>query len=183
MKVIEAYKQWARIYDSNENLTRDLDRSVLQLILNDIKDKYIIEAGCGTGKNTAWFATQAQKVIAFDLSDQMLNQARQKISAENVEFVRHDILKKWPVNNFCADIVSINLVLEHLPSIDFPLQEAYRVLKMGGILCICELHPQKRLAGTQAKYYNKTTNTEIKVDSYIHTREEFSDSSKNAGLV
>ena len=183
MKVTEAYKEWSRIYDSNDNLTRDLDQSVLPQILTDIKNKYIVEAGCGTGKNTVWFAEQAHKVVAFDLSDEMLELARQKVSLKNVEFIRHDILKRWPVHNSVADIVSINLVLEHIPVIDFPLREAYRVLNKGGILSVCELHPQKHIAGSQAKYFDKTTNTEMKVESYLHTREEFTDSGKRAGFT
>ena len=133
MSVIKAYKEWARIYDNNENLTRDLDQAILPKILTDIANKYIVEAGCGTGKNTAWFASHARKVTAFDLSDHMLDVARHKITAKNVEFITHDITKKWPVCDSSVDIVSINLVLEHLPSIDFSVAEAYRVLKTGGI--------------------------------------------------
>jgi malonyl-CoA O-methyltransferase len=183
MNVKNAYAEWARIYDSNENLTRDLDRQILPHLLKEIKGKHIVEAGCGTGKNTVWFAQEARRVIAFDLSDHMLRIATEKVQAGHVKIIKHDILKTWPVDDLSADIVSINLVLEHFPTIDFPIQEAYRILKERGILCVCELHPQKHLSGSQAKYVDPETNSVINVESYMHMHEEFENAGRHCGFT
>ena len=143
MKTEEAYNRWAATYDNDENLTRTLDEKVLKTILSDIKGKDIIEAGCGTGKNTFWLAQRANSINAFDFSDKMLKVAKEKIQLENVIFKKHNITTKWPyIDNFC-DIVTINLVLEHIQDITTVFKEAYRVLKPSGNLYICELHPKK----------------------------------------
>lgn len=183
MNVKKAYTEWAGIYDRNENLTRDLDREILPKLLKDIRNKQIVEAGCGTGKNTIWLAEQAQRVIAFDFSGEMLQIAKEKVTSEHVEFFQHDILKPWPIEDLSCDIVSINLVLEHLPSIDFPVGEAFRVLKAGGILCVCELHPEKHLTGSQAQYTDPKNNALIQVESYLHQHEEYEDAGRICGFT
>jgi ubiquinone/menaquinone biosynthesis C-methylase UbiE len=53
MNVQEAYNHWSATYDTDTNLTRDLDRLVTTNTLSNLKFKSAIELGCGTGKNTS----------------------------------------------------------------------------------------------------------------------------------
>jgi len=52
MNVKEAYKQWAKQYDTDQNKTRDLEALSLRETLKEINFKNGLEIGCGTGKNT-----------------------------------------------------------------------------------------------------------------------------------
>ena len=76
MSVQEAYNHWSATYDTDENLTRDLDQAVTRDTLADLQCKSILEVGCGTGKNTALLAQIGDRVRALDFSGGMLKRAK-----------------------------------------------------------------------------------------------------------
>jgi len=96
MSVHEAYNAWAGSYDDDHNLTRDLDRQATSALLDGRRYRAILEAGCGTGKNTALFAQLGDSVQALDFSEGMLRQARAKLQHEHVRFVQADLTRRWP---------------------------------------------------------------------------------------
>ncbi len=56
MDIQNAYNEWSETYDSNENLTRDLDQQVTRSLLGGLHFDFILEIGCGTGKNTVFLS-------------------------------------------------------------------------------------------------------------------------------
>src|SRR5688572_24045817 len=112
--VQEGYNQWAHSYDSGENKTRDLDKTAVQNILSPYGFLNVLELGCGTGKNTEWLALKAQQVTAVDFSEVMLQKAKEKITHSNVNFIQADVTKPWPFEKDCFDLVTCNLILEHV---------------------------------------------------------------------
>jgi ubiquinone/menaquinone biosynthesis C-methylase UbiE len=181
--VAAAYDRWAATYDSVENPTRDLDAMVLRAQNFDLAGKTIVEAGCGTGKNTAWLAAQARRLIAFDFSDGMIAVARRALEAAgpatNVTLRRHGILEPWPVEDGGADLVVIDLVLEHIADPAPVFRHAHRALRPGGILFLCELHPARQLLGEQARFRDDATGEEIRVPAFLHDVSDF----VNAGIA
>lgn len=63
-----AYTEWAATYDSDRNLTRDLDQTVTRTLLTGRRYRTILEIGCGTGKNTPLLAQIGEHVQAIDFS-------------------------------------------------------------------------------------------------------------------
>jgi malonyl-CoA O-methyltransferase len=108
MSVQEAYNKWSATYDTDENLTRDLDQTVTRDTLAGLQCKSILEIGCGTGKNTALLAQIGEHVHAIDFSEGMLNKAREKLGSDNVIFSVADITKQWPRADESADLVVCN---------------------------------------------------------------------------
>ena len=104
--VQSAYNNWAHSYDAMENKTRDLDREVTMLMLADVihPTSFVLELGCGTGKNTEWFIKNSKKVTAVDFSQEMLNKAVQKFSSDNLIFQQADIAQPWPFENHVFDL-------------------------------------------------------------------------------
>ncbi|MEH2042274.1 class I SAM-dependent methyltransferase [Nostoc sp.] len=70
----------------------------------------------------------------------------------NVVFITEDITKQWTCRNQSADLVTCNLVLEHIEDLSLIFSEASRVLVKGGYFFICELHPFKQYQGTKANF-------------------------------
>lgn len=149
--VAAAYDQWANSYDEMANATRDLDARVLRESL-DVSGLDVVEVGAGTGKNTEWFAAHARSVVALDFSAGMLAKARQRVQAATVRFVEHDIREPWPLADACADLVTFNLVLEHIEGLASVFGEVARVLRPRGRVYVCELHPYRQLKGGQAQF-------------------------------
>ena len=162
-----SYKSWSKIYDSNENKTRDLDLQISKQILSKLSFQTVLEIGCGTGKNTIWLAEKAKSMIAVDFSPDMLKIAKSKISKENVDFIEADITKYWSFVNHKIDLITINLVLEHIENLQFVFKNASAKLKTGGFLFVSELHPFKQFTGSQAKFGNEL------VTSYTHQISEY----------
>ena len=94
MEVQNGYDEWSGSYDSDENLTRDLDRLMIRSRLGGLQFDSILEAGCGTGKNTSFLAQIGGSVQAVDFSEGMIAIAREKIRAENVRFSLMDITQQ-----------------------------------------------------------------------------------------
>lgn len=171
MKVQQAYAEWAATYDADRNLTRDLDRQVTQSLLQNLRVKFVLEIGCGTGKNTALLASIGRKVQAIDFSEEMLEIARDKSEFQNVTFTRADIRERWPCAEQSADLITFNLVLEHVADLSFVFAESARVLINGGRVFVSELHPFRQYQGTQAHFTRNDEVTEI--PAFVHHISEF----------
>ena len=163
MSIAKAYDEWAGQYDSNENKTRDLDRKATIEMLTGLNFQQVLEIGCGTGKNTEWLITRAKEIMAIDFSEGMLAKARQKINSNKVEFLLADLNSTWPLNDKQFDLVTCNLVLEHIKNLNSVFRQAYGKLKTGGIFFVSELHPFKQYLNTKARFENEEGIQELEV--------------------
>jgi malonyl-CoA O-methyltransferase len=141
MSIQSAYNRWSETYDSQPNPTRDIDAAVLPHILPDLTGLSVVEAGCGTGKNSGRLAADSQKLIALDFSEGMMAVAREKHNAANIHWARCDFNRPWPLVSETADLVIFNLVLEHIEHLEPVFAQAARVLRPDGIMILSEFHP------------------------------------------
>jgi ubiquinone/menaquinone biosynthesis C-methylase UbiE len=177
------YDRWAASYDADKNVTRDLDASVVRRTPLQLEDREVLELGCGTGKNTSWFAEHAKRVTALDFSEGMIARAHERLATSNVKFLRHDVRDPWPVPPASVDLVVGNLILEHVHDLAPVYFEAARVLRPGGQLFVCELHPYRQLLGAQAHFVDPRTGEEVNVTAHVHTASEYVNGGIEAGLM
>jgi ubiquinone/menaquinone biosynthesis C-methylase UbiE len=177
MDVEQAYNKWAGQYDINSNKTRDLEAISLRTALQNIQFSNCLELGCGTGKNTEWLMSKAKQVMAVDFSIEMLAKAREKIKADNVQFIQADINKPWTFVNQQYDLITFSLVLEHVEHLNGILEKASNASRPQGIVYIGELHPFKQYAGTKARF--DTEAGEQNVPCFNHHVSDFTLSAKN----
>lgn len=181
MTIDDAYNRWAPTYDSDTNRTRDLDAEVMQRLFAAREVRRFVEAGCGTGKNTDLFASHATEVVALDFSREMLAKARARTRATNVSFVLHDLHAPWPVDAGSADVVSFNLVLEHVRDLAPVLAHAAAACRDGGEVVLTELHPARQYLGGQA-HFQTTNGDEIYVPAFLHHLSEYVAAAESSGL-
>ena len=178
------YDRWAGVYDDMPNVTRDLDARVLRSLALPVAGRDVVELGAGTGKNTAWLAEHARSVVAVDLSAGMLERARGRVRAPHVRFVEHDIRRApWPLAAASADLVVVNLVLEHVEHLAPVFAETRRVLRVGGQFFLCELHPFRQLAGGQAQFPDPATGDVVRVPAFVHEVSEYLNAALDAGFA
>lgn len=98
--------------------------------------KVMVELGCGAGRMTSNFALHYTRVVALDLSVEMLERARQVHSMQrNILWLRASGADLACLRSDSADFVFSYLVLQHLPSEDLVfayVREILRVLQPGG---------------------------------------------------
>ncbi|MCE7861723.1 MAG: class I SAM-dependent methyltransferase [Chloroflexi bacterium CFX2] len=180
VNIQDAYNEWSDIYDSNTNPTRDLDAQVTRLLLTGQRFPSILEIGCGTGKNTEFLATLGDSVLAFDFSEKMLARARQKVTADHVRFALADITQPWNCADNSFDLITCNLVLEHIKDLNHIFAQAARTLRSGGQFLVNELHPFKQYDGTMARFERGAQIVEVGV--FIHHISEFILTAERNGL-
>lgn len=161
MNIAADYNEWAGTYDDVANKTRDLEAIAIRKTLSEFSFENILEAGCGTGKNTSFLATIGTTVLSTDFSAEMLRRAQEKISDSNVAFEEHDLGRPWPFRKAYFDLVSFSLVLEHFDALHVIFHEAFQVLRNGGKLYIGELHPFKQYTGSKARFETMQGDTRI----------------------
>jgi SAM-dependent methyltransferase len=171
--VADAYDRWAGHYDADANRTREAAALALAAAALPLDGARVVEAGCGTGRHTAGFASRAAAVVALDFSDGMLARARARVDAANVTFMRHDLRTPWPVADGGADVVVSMLVLEHIDALAPVFAEAARVLREGGTWFLCELHPDRQASGRQAEVVDPATGDRSVVQAFVHTETEY----------
>lgn len=178
METRAAYNIWAQQYDTNENKTRDLEAKALREVLNGMPFSNCLEIGCGTGKNTQWLITKCN-VTGVDLSEEMLQKAKQKIVSEKVQFIQSDITKDWNFGND-YDLVTFSLVLEHIEDLELIFQKIAKALKPEGYVYVGELHPFKQYAGSKARF--ETEEGVQVVNCFTHHVSDFAQAANNAGF-
>ncbi len=180
MNIRDAYTDWSITYDSDRNLTRDLDQVVTKETLNRRRYHTVLEVGCGTGKNTLLLAQLGERVCAVDLSVGMLEQAKRKIKSERVLFAVADLTKDWPCKTESVDLIVCNLVLEHVRDLTPIFSEAHRSLVAGGQFFISELHPFRQYQGTKANFQRGQDTIEIQ--AFVHHLSDFTEGAAQNGL-
>ena len=181
MNIQTAYDKWSDTYDSDDNFTRDLDQAVTKEILMNCRYKSVIEIGCGTGKNTVFLSQIAEKVNAIDFSVSMMEIAKNKVNSANVIFSTGDITKEWIYSDESADLVTCNLVLEHIEKLSFIFSQASRVLIKGGQLFISELHPFRQYQGGKANF--KINQDIVAIEAFVHHISDFVNIGKNHNFI
>lgn len=104
----------------------------------EIEIERALDFGSGAGRLTQALAEHADEVVGVDISEPMVEKARELDVDDNCEFVHNDRpdLSKFADDSF--DLVYSSLVLQHMPRHHAKkyLQEKARVLRPGGALIV-----------------------------------------------
>jgi demethylmenaquinone methyltransferase/2-methoxy-6-polyprenyl-1,4-benzoquinol methylase len=104
----------------------------------------VVEIGCGTGTMAILAAARGARVLGFDISQPMLERAREKIDAaglsEQVELIEMGISGMDELADGEIDLVMSTLVFSELSHDErvYTLRHAHRILKHGGRLAIAD---------------------------------------------
>jgi len=181
MEIQEAYDDWSATYDSDRNLTRDLDHRAARQTLGHLRFESILELGCGTGKNTELLAQIGERIHALDFSAGMIEKAKLKTARPNVTLELADITRRWPCEDASFDLIVCDLVLEHIEDLSFIFSESSRVLKEHGRFFISELHPFRQYQGSVARFQRANDTTHIA--AYVHHVTDFTGAAMANGLA
>lgn len=104
----------------------------------------ILEIGCGTGEFSRLLAGRAERVLAIDLSPQMIRSARQCSKPyPNIDFVAGDVMTHHlPDNHF--DCIATLTTIHHLP-LESILRKVKAALKPGGVFVCLDLYRRSGL--------------------------------------
>lgn len=140
----EEYEYWGRLANFDGGSIHVVGSTVYQdvkvWLTNQFNDAdKVLEFGCGTGYFSQMITDRVKHLIATDLSQEMLEQAKGKLDQyNNVEVQKEDCYGTSFGDNMFDAVLLVNL-LHIVKEPDTVLTESYRVLKPGGMVVIVDL--------------------------------------------
>lgn len=173
------------IYDNEEffNSYSQMDRSqkglqgagewqTLQKLLPDFKGKTVLDLGCGYGWHCIYAAEHGAKAVTgVDISEKMLEVARQQTPYDNVTYLRECIEEaSFEVDQF--DVVISSLAFHYIPSFEAVAKNVHAYLKDGGQFIFSVEHPVFTAYGSQDWFYDDQGKIlHFPVDNYFYEGE------------
>lgn len=117
-------------------------KTILKKLQSYPREMTVLDLACGEGHLSRRLAKLKQRVIGVDISEKLLERARQQLpSIPNVSFIQDDAQQLSHIESESIDFVVCNMALMDIPSIEETFQAVNRVLKTSGIFLISILHP------------------------------------------
>lgn len=138
-------------------------------LLGDIKDKKVLDYGCGEGFFSRMLANRSANVIGVDVSSSLIDAAK-KQDTINVDYINITDQKLTGIPDKYFDIAIVNFVFCTIPSektIQNIIQEIYRVLNLGGILIISNPNWDKS-NGRDFVSYTLTHQPNLSLGTQVH---------------
>ena len=180
----QGYERWAAVYDSDGNPLIALEEPWVDRLLGDVRGLSVLDVGCGTGRHAIRLAGRgARPVHALDFSESMLEQARRKPGAAQVDFRVHDLSRPLPVDAAAFDRVVCGLVVDHISDLAGLFGEMRRVCKPTGCVVVSVMHPAMMLKGVQARFHDPQSGQEVRPESCPHQVSDYVMAALGAGLV
>lgn len=135
----------------------DMSEAYTRFIAFLPEEAYVLDFGCGSGRDSKYFLSKGYRVTAIDGSSEMCKLASDYIGQE-VECMRFDQLSvdsKYDGIWACSSILHVEK--ESLPEI---LRKMVKALKVGGIIYTCFKYGSG-FEEKDGKYYNKMTTEEF----------------------
>lgn len=119
-----------KIYKDTYGLSIQKVRSILS------PDHQVLDIGCGTGIISLGIAPYVDKVVATDISPQMVSVAKNKAESSSITNVDFQVYDGYavPYDDESFDVVLLFNTLHVVKEPDALLREAHRLLKPGGYL-------------------------------------------------
>ena len=127
-QVVSTYSKYA----DNYKISYGQPSELMDVFLSLVGQGRILDAGCGTGTDSAHMASRGFEVTGVDLSAGMLAIAKERFPG--IDFRIMDIRSLDFTEKFSGILASFSII--HLPKADVPavLRNFYRLLNAGGIL-------------------------------------------------
>lgn len=115
--------------------------SVFRAMLPELRDKKVLDLGCGYGWHSRYVREQhASSVVGVDLSEKMLERARAMTQDEQIQYQRSAIEDiNYSEGEF--DVVLSSLALHYVEDFDSICRKVYHSLAPGGTFVYSVEHP------------------------------------------
>jgi ubiquinone/menaquinone biosynthesis C-methylase UbiE len=142
MQVVQRqFGEQASAYLSSEVHAQGVEFALLQAELDGHGDARVLDLGCGAGHVSFLVAPLVAEVVAYDLSQQMLDvviSAAAQRGLDNVSSER-GAAEQLPFADGSFDFVFSRYSAHHWSDLGLALREVRRVLKPGGVACFIDV--------------------------------------------
>ncbi|GAA0422555.1 class I SAM-dependent methyltransferase [Virgibacillus salarius] len=146
----EAIKRWdnfAENYSENHTEQGDLHKEIflnpaLFSLMGNVKNKKVLDAGCGEGYLSRILSKRGAAVTAVDYSPTMIEIAKERTPKElNVHYSHGNCEDLHQLEDKSFDFIVSNMVIQDLADHEKAFRTMYRLLADKGIFIFSILHP------------------------------------------
>jgi len=140
-RVTEEFRRQAETFDTFAQKTDENVAARFAAAIGDAGQGSLLDVACGPGVVTAALAPRAKSVVAFDVTQEMLEKARvrcAKAGLANVSF-RQGNAEALPFGDGEFDGVVTRLAVHHFAEPQRAFAEMFRVLRPGGAAVIVDI--------------------------------------------
>lgn len=135
------FEEYSKIRDNEFNYNDLIEKPAISKLLPDLKDKIVLDLGCGNGDNCIDFINRgAKKVVGIDISSNMLDIAMNKNTHKNIQYIKMDINQIGDINEK-FDLVYSSLAIHYVKDYNLLISNIRKLLKIEGILLFSQEHP------------------------------------------
>lgn len=165
-KFFESYSQMSR---SQHGLDGAGEWQTLKDLLPDFKGKRVLDLGCGYGWHCLYAAEHgAASVVGVDLSEKMLEVARQKNTFDNITYL-HDSIDEVNFEPNSFDVVISSLAIHYIADFGKLAKNIAGWLTTDGQLVFSVEHPIFTAEGSQDWFYDENGKiAHFPVDNYFY---------------
>jgi len=157
-----------------------LEQRVFEDLLQelDLRDKVVIDVGCGTGRHWARLLRDApRKIVGYDASPGMLARLRDRYPDAAAYRTEDHRLRETPDQS--CDVVVSSLTLGYLPDAAAAIAEWRRVLRAGGDVIVTDFHPVPAASADRSFCHDGKT---VAIRHHVHALELLETAARRNGL-
>lgn len=150
-----AYEQMPR---SVKGLEGAGEWPVLKGLIPDLRNKRVLDLGCGYGWHCRFArAEQASSVVGVDISEKMLQKAREKTDDSLISFIKMP-MEDINFSDSQFDVIISSLAFHYINSFEVICKKVYDCLKPGGTFVFSVEHPIFTSRNEQDWYFDDQGN-------------------------
>ncbi|WP_163858425.1 class I SAM-dependent methyltransferase [Paenibacillus elgii] len=131
---------------------------VLKSLIPDLRNKSVLDLGCGFGWHCRYSREQqASSVIGVDISDKMLQKAREMTNDPLISYIKMP-MEDIDFSDVPFDVVISSLAFHYIKSFEAICKKVYACLKPGGAFIFSVEHPIFTSRNEQDWYYDDQGN-------------------------
>ncbi len=130
--------EWATFDGLVPEYEEQFNRWISVLERDNLEGLYVVDAGCGTGRNSFWMNQRnARRILAFDVENATVEVARRNLKDyENIQVTRMSIYEASMPDGELADIAFSIGVIHHLSAPEKAISRLSQLVKPNGYVVI-----------------------------------------------
>lgn len=149
------FNEYIALRETDNNYNNLLEQPAMMNLLPDLMGKTVLDLGCGFGADCNYFAENgAEKVIGVDISENMINLAKEINSDEKIEYINMSMSEISSLKD-TFDLVYSSLAFHYVENIEGLMNDIFHLLNHNGTLLFSQEHPIVTCSVGDSNYYIK----------------------------
>lgn len=142
------------------NFNDCIETPILLSLLPEVRGKTVLDIGCGMGQHAKQYSNMgAKSVIGIDISERMLEYAKEHFNGENITYLRL-ALEDISALDDRFDLVTSSLVFDYAENLDELMRNVYRLMNSGAYFVFSMSHPMATAWDGTCDRYTRTASGE-----------------------